>query len=75
MSYHDRQEAMKNIREGMKELYEKSKEADKDNVTTFSFKKDRQEMTAEEKDNHILALTDAVNQLTERLNKIDGGNE
>ncbi|WP_163583426.1 hypothetical protein [Gracilibacillus saliphilus] len=66
--------ANKYIYEGVKlqELKKKQETSrQEENKTNINLSENRK-MTSEEKDQHILNLTDAVNQLTERLNQLEG---
>jgi len=79
MSYKDRQKTMDLIRKGVvaqaEELAKKQeKNRQGENVTEISFRNTDEEnpfknMSSEEKDKHLLLMTKAINELTERMNK------
>lgn len=71
-------EAVNNIRQGFEQAQELQTkvqaEGNKDNVTEINLSENRK-MTNEEKDENMLLMASAINELTERLNKLEGSGE
>lgn len=75
-NYQSRQQAKNNISEGFKQMNEaKQAEGKKENVVASVDFNEHREATPAEKDQHINDMTNAINILTERLNKLEGGGE
>ncbi|WP_087972761.1 hypothetical protein [Oceanobacillus rekensis] len=75
--FQQRQEAVNNIRQGFAEQRQETKvqaESKNENVLDIDFNEHRK-LTGEEKETLLTQQADAIMQLTERLNKLEGGQQ